>query len=257
VGETRPIDEDTAYLLGVLCGDGGIVDTKRPQERPRFYLLVKDFDFANHTEKCWKSIANDIGCRQWSVARPIGCRPGFWGFKSSSRVVEVLLKYFEPGRKALTWRVPSDIMNSSDSVKRHFLMGFFDSEGCVELDVKRHRRISASSSNPDGLADVRDLLLSLGFDCWINSNKVFITGKSEIAKFRSEIGFRLKRQQDKLDRLLGSYKWDESRNRYGRNVRDKIIELHNNGLSTRKIAKETGASKSYVASYIKMFRIGG
>jgi hypothetical protein len=195
-------------------------------------------------------VSGEIGCRQWSIVRPVKSRDGFWIFRSSSRVVDILMEYFEPGEKCLTWRVPNIIFESGEDVRLGFLKGFFDSEGCVETGGRR-RRVSASSSNPYGLDDVRRLLDSVGIRCWVNGGKVFISGRENIMNFEEMVGFRLKRQTDKLHTLLGSYSWAEPRRKYDGSVCGKIAEMHAVGLSTRKIESALRIPKSTVSKYIK------
>ena len=157
------------------------------------------------------------------------------------------------------WRVPKTIFDASQEIKCGFLRGFFDSEGCVGIGS---RRITAISTNGDGIEDVRNLLTSLGIKSRIrkitkiSKNRkacyaLRITGRQNIVKYRDKIGFVIKRKQIKLNDIIENYKIFVKTHEEIEELRSRMIELRNKNMSYEKIAKELNIGTTTVWVHLK------
>jgi intein/homing endonuclease len=93
-------------------------------------------------------------------------------------------------------RIPDEIMNSSNLVKKEFLTRIFSADGGPVL-TKRNRRnyieirrmIILSSSHPTLKQQYKDLLLGFGIIPRDNGTQLQIERREDIEKFKNEINF--------------------------------------------------------------------
>ena len=126
------IDEKIAELIGAHCGDGTLYKTNWGLVwELRGELKEKNY-YVNNICPLLKDI---FGLKLVSKFRSGGAN-GVWGVQTSKKeITSFFLEYgFLPGRKTHTVSVPSYIQNSSHCIKRAFIKGLFDTDGCLRFD---------------------------------------------------------------------------------------------------------------------------
>jgi len=137
---------EKAWILGVLAGDAHL-DIKNAR-------IILESGYKNPDKyfiQIWKDTLEKlygIKCRPWKRLDKI---VGY--VLSSRRVADDLIRYGSFGR--YKWIVPSGIFNANKNIKRFYVCGFFDSEGCVP---RNKHEITAKSVNHEGLEQIKDLL---------------------------------------------------------------------------------------------------
>ena len=121
----------------------------------------------------------------------------------SKLVYEDLLRYASYFSK--DWRIKEELLNSSKEIKREFLRAIFDDEGSVFKQGNKGV-IKLYSINLEGLKQIQTMLL--GFNIKIKiyfgygaKRNVYALLPTDLKLFYTEIGFNLKRKQDKLREL--------------------------------------------------------
>ena len=199
------LDENLGYILGTTLGDGGIYI-----ESGTVKLGVIDKDF---------TLAFKKALEEWS-----GFKVSFYYYKNyttpyqvnlSSKYVANFLKNFDINK----------IKTSFKKIKKMFLRGMYDSEGCVDSGMKE---IKLSNKNKQLLQFCKDLLSDLDIESGKigvvvkrgsytilpdkkkflvkrNCYEFIIYGKKNLIKFKDLISFSIKRKQDKLVKMINSY----------------------------------------------------
>jgi len=194
------LNNDLAYVLGVLAGDG-YMDYNEKKRRYNVGLSATDKEFV---EKFKESLFNFFKVNSSDEFRK--SRNKNWSDQYITRLCSKeacdFINTIGNFRKD-KWGIPDIIKNSTERIKCAFLRGFFDSEG--EID-KRIWRIGATSMNMNGLKQVGELLKSLGIrytiinvkDNRLNTHQKYrlrIHDKKSIKLFNESIGFTIKRKQ--------------------------------------------------------------
>jgi intein-encoded DNA endonuclease-like protein len=206
--KSKLLTEAKAYILGVLCGDGwSYYNNVSPKQTYQVGLDATDKDFVNKFSNCLYIVYGLNAKRTKRKKRNAKWQIIFVSRICSKKVCDDLLSYGV--FKTKIWRIPKVIFNSKSSIQCSFLKGFFDSEGSVS---KNDKRITGTSSNFEGLSDVKKLLTMLNIDSRITiSRSIYynlnITGRRSIEKFLSLISFSIKRKSKRLKALVKSYKF--------------------------------------------------
>jgi intein/homing endonuclease len=148
-----------------------------------------------------------------------------------------LVKYLKEETKKI---IPDWIFGSDNSIICSFISGFFDAEGSVS---KNRCMVSAGQSNYETLIKIRYLLRKIGIYSNISTDghgqttyKLYILGKGDCTKFLNNVGFRINRKQQLLERVVcippkrfvnGKHTSDSVRER---NLACQIIEEQSIGL---------------------------
>lgn len=165
-----PLNEKTAYLAGVIIGDGyisgGFKGPKSPNSRNyRVYIDLTDFEFISVIAALTKEvIPKSIPIREKKV--PNGHLPS-WSFTFTNKswwyfFTETL--GVPAGKKSRVVAVPLTILNSSNEVKRAFLAGLFDTDGGL-----RSKTIGLTTASKILVEQVALLFNEFGFNCCISS----------------------------------------------------------------------------------------
>lgn len=181
-GRRREMDVDTAYLLGLLTGDGGLTHagditlTSTDQEIVSFFKRYMN-------ERHGQTVRFDGRCsyrvQSWPVKAQIMRLGMNW-----------LLSYDK--------RIPDSIMQAPRDLVTAFLQGLFDSDGGWERYA-----VSLSTSSDRMYEQVMALLLNLGIlahgsqrttSSGRASNRIVISGMA-LSEFDRLLGFRLTRKQ--------------------------------------------------------------
>lgn len=211
------LNENFAYILSTIIGDGSIEwDIKEGNYIVK--LEVKDKDFALAFKKALEEWTGFKLGRKKDKDKGVDFvyfYRGAYQVRLCSKIVVDYLKGYNLNK----------IKIASKKIKKMFLRGFYDSEGCVDIDMKE---IKISNNNKQLLQFCKDLLLDLG----IESNKIGIVvrkgtpykfsekdsgitnfdnynfniyRKENFIKFRDFVGFSIKRKQDNLIKMINSY----------------------------------------------------
>jgi len=193
-----------AYILGVMNGDGFIRNINNTSV---IALAAKDFDFCKvfkNTLEIWSGIK----CSKIK--------------KRNDNLWEVALSSRKAGSCIKNFNLPQ-LFNSSDTIKCTFLRGLYDSEGSVNSSGYT-KKVQLYNTNLNLMKLSKRLLKDIGIKSSIykqtknpshKGNKtVFIlqvgNGKN-IKTFYEKVGFLIKRKQEKLQKLLSSYKYNKFR----------------------------------------------
>lgn len=233
---SRKLSPDLAYIYGVLVGDGHIEKSDK-RRTYRVVLNVTDKDFAEKfvlALKKWskmspttseRTVKHDHTTKYGSL---IKCVSHYHVVRlASKQVVKFLLSKIKC--KTYNWRVPMDVLNTSDEkIICSFLKGFFDSEGCVIFGNPFNRRVEATTVQKEGLKEIRSLLKKIGIISRITQSKeqkmkglyeVIISGRKNLEAFAEKVNFSIHRKRIVLESLLKSYK----RSVYKKNEVEKLI----------------------------------
>jgi hypothetical protein len=205
---------ELSYVLGVFYGDGYASKSKNSKNRPDIYiyrigLKVVDKDFVVAFRRDILAIlTKDDGYPIYAVKKR-----GQYSCEIRNRMLYEFMKKPLEEHKPFIEKYPAS-----------FLRGFYDSEGNVHNYVGKtgacHQFIRVSNTNLSLLLYVQNLLAShfsifshltvaakRGYINFLNGRKVVLTKdcyslgfghKNDVLKFYKEIGFSIKRKQDKL-----------------------------------------------------------
>jgi ATP-dependent metalloprotease FtsH len=187
-GNLEEVSKETAYLLGLLVGDGGTTIKNRisfTTKEPELLDFVSEYLKKHYNYKLKK-----------------GTGP-FDYYISDSQIKKDLLRWglletYSKGKKVPEW-----VLLSKKPIVVSFLQGLFDTDSYV--DPRGY--ISYSSASETLVKQVSTLLLNLGVVNRIHSRLKRYNGKLHfyleisgdyLETFEREVGFRLKRKRDEL-----------------------------------------------------------
>jgi len=199
------LNEDLAYVIGVIEGDG-YCRKRKSKERTsgEIILKVKDQDFAKEFAKRLK---------RWS-----GIEPKYWEKNGEFFAALYSIDAVDIIKKINVEELA--ILNKK--VKANFLRGLYDSEGGVAGTNLNKRRIACrwihfSNSNKKIIVIVSRLLKDFGINHKIKSRihsgfgsqklqyEIIIFGLENLEKFCRNIGFSIKYKKNKLFDVIRSY----------------------------------------------------
>jgi intein/homing endonuclease len=186
------LDENSAYLAGVIVGDGNISNaTKSKKDRSKDYRVtieLVDKEYLHLISNIVKSIIRTKS-QVRTRFRPNKKREHhYFQFRNKS-FYYFLTKDLEipSGKKSSIVRIPTKIFTSL-SLQKNFLAGLFDTDGGI-----RSSSIGFTTASINLVGDISEILNNLGIaykkECWINK------------KYKKEYyGIRIK--QKSIDRFL-------------------------------------------------------
>jgi len=200
------LNNDFAYLLGWLTGDGNTCDN----DRLTFY-----FNYLSEEEKT--ILYNNIK-KVFKDVKYYECNGDRFVVLSSSLVNE-LRKLGVKSETATEKTVPSFILSNTNQIKEAYLRGLFDADGNIDINNGRNNdytdiRLTTTSSKLS--QQVANMLYSLGIVSTIYSSEptshiikgrdvntskrfdVSIIGKNSIRRFANNIGFSLPHKFNRL-----------------------------------------------------------
>ena len=189
------VTPEIAELLGAHSGDGTLYwTTWSIVWELRGELTEKGYYF-NNICPLIKSIF-DIEIK--SKFRSGGAN-GVWGVQTSKKeITNFFLQYgFTPGTKTYTVTVPDYIFSSSIEIKRAFVRGLFDTDGCLRFGrinkdtLHTYPRIEFGFASVDLRDSLNLLLRELGFRLFIwddrTYSKLCVSGEKMLVKWIDEI----------------------------------------------------------------------
>jgi ATP-dependent metalloprotease FtsH len=187
-------DKKTAYLLGLILGDGGL------SIKNRVYFSSKDRELVNFVREYFKKYFGLL--LQKTPARKYD-----W-FICDWRVKEKLREWGISDSYARGKEIPKSIMFGPKEYQVEFIKGLFDTDGSVN---SKYSAIQIGSSSKNLISQLQVLLLNLGIVSRTRKKHSNQTGEYyhylEITgdfceNFAKEIGFGLKRKQKELQKIL-------------------------------------------------------
>lgn len=134
-------DEAKAYFLGLMYSDGSVATTQ-------FYLKLKDEDIIIKLKECLKSSAP-------IQRRYNGGYSSYCLTISSKKSCSNLIKWGCIPNKTKIIQLPK----LREDLYRHFIRGFFDGDGCLQLQNKiYHCRFDLTSASKKFLEQIRPII---------------------------------------------------------------------------------------------------
>lgn len=249
---SKKLTPEKAYILGVLCGDGWIYYSKKYQSY-QIGLEATDIEFVDEFKLCLTGVF-----KKKLLKRKINVKVSGWQDKYEVRICSKMacedLFSYGSSFKEDTWIVPKEIKISSINIQARFLMGFFDSEGSVDID---YNRILATSSNLSGLREVGLLLKNFGIRYKIlqkTNRRVFslrIQDRISVEKFQRNIGFVIERKKRRIDELVSKYKMFRTPPEKVKILEPVMFSLRKDGLTCPEIAKRLNLGLATVWNHLK------
>ncbi len=205
------INEDLAYFLGVLAGDGYMREPKMGQ-RGGWTIQMHEDDFEYQVNVYAPLVERLFGClpKLYRTKRKDG-RRNFYSSLNSVIAVLYLTKVFniKSGYKVDKVTIPSFIYkNKNPRLKLAFIRGLFDTDGTVTSGVVKFSTVSRIL-----YSQVRKILLEVGIantvNKWLKNGRSRLLYTLRISKyslknFNGAIGFNHPAKRMKLERCLNS-----------------------------------------------------
>jgi intein-encoded DNA endonuclease-like protein len=212
------LNEDLAYILGVLAGDG-YLDYNNKIRAYCIGLSAIDEEFVEEFKKTLFNVFKIKSSDEFRKSRKEKWNAQYVTRLCSKEACDFINSVGE--FKKYNWMIPEIIKNANTKTKCAFIKGFFDSEG--EID-KRTGRVGATSMNLEGLKEIGDLLNGLSIrntiikvkDNRLNTHQKYrirIHDKNSIGLFAFLIGFTIARKQKILNNYLSKNSKDLSGNK--------------------------------------------
>lgn len=239
--KTIQLDENLAYVLGVIGPGDGFKTTRTVG------LEVADREFAEEFKKRVEEVTG-LRCAPLRIIKPNNPnhRRRYKVQLNSVKFVQ-FLDSFGVSFREKDWRVPSAIKQDSTKICSAYLRAFVDSQAWVETKSKV---IGICVKNLVGLKEVQELFEKLGMQMRFYLRKkacvMAIMGWKNLGIFATKIGFGIKRKQEKLIKILKSYKLYRTPTAQINKLVPQMTQLRTQGLSYAKIAKHFGISKPAV-----------
>lgn len=182
-------------MLGAHVGDGTLYKTKSSTVWELRGALEEKEYYINNVCPLMNQIFNEEFISKF---RNDGCK-GVWGVQTSKKVVTAFFQEFgfKPGTKTYTVAVPKYVFSSTIEVKRAFVRGLFDTDGCIRFERKNkntlhtYPRIEFASASLTLRDTLRELLIDLGFRPFVWNDKISfrlcIAGAKPIVRWVTEI----------------------------------------------------------------------
>ncbi len=248
---SKKLTTEKAYVLGTLCGDGWI------STGYRIGLNVCDKEFAEYFYFCLKETYNippSFTLREKKSTVVKSCQPQYTVMLVSKLAALDLFSYAK-SFKTFEWEIPSQIKEASKDIQAAFIRGFADSEGCVK-NRHRNREIMLASGNKIGLDQIRQILFKnfgiKSYICQMKSNVylLYISDYNSLNIFCNEIGFTIRRKQEKLESGLIRYKRKGIR-KYSPGLKELALDMLQNGYNYQEIGKILNTSYANVHDWEK------
>jgi hypothetical protein len=194
--KNKRLTKELAYILGATMGDGSVSCKDRTYTRILF--SVKDKEFAVRYKNFFD--------KQFGINSSFHKIYTKWGEMYRVRIgykkICEFIKHFDTNL----------ILNSSDKIKKYFLMGIYDAEGHVSLNhINSISGIGFTNTNKKIIKMVSNLLNYFDIEYgiynktrmkdWKECKVIKINNRDNFIKFREKVGFHIKRKHDRLFNL--------------------------------------------------------
>lgn len=209
---SRELTPEKAYVLSVIGpGDGSFIFNLN-KKNYGLRLEVLDREFVEKFKECLEKVYN---LKVKSYIKKQNPNNLFGASLYSKKVLLDVLRYGKMIEfKHFNEIVPQQIKNSSKEIKSWYLKGFFDSQGTVCINKNYlHSGVRGFKKNKKVLGEIKELLKDLEIKSWVchagrNTNYFFveIKGYKNLKLFYEKVGFSILRKQEKLKKVLASFK---------------------------------------------------
>jgi len=198
------LNPEIAELLGMHVGDGTLYKTNRGLVwEMRGSLEEKEY-YTNHVVPLLKKIFK----KEYKAKFRSGGKQGCFGIQTSDNTLaELLISFdFPIGSKTKTVTIPRQIKTAKPDIKKAFIRGCFDTDGCLRFERKnkdknhKYPRLEFSTSSEMLCEDIFAMLVQLGFRThkWGKKEfKVSLAGIDNLEKFIKEVKPKNKRHLNK------------------------------------------------------------
>lgn len=199
------LNSKTAYVLGMHVGDGTLYRTQRSIVwEVRGSLCEKDYYNLSVAP-----LLNSIFGTNLLPKFRSGGKNGCFGIQTTNKIITsfFLDAGFLPGKKTHTVRVPDYIKDSDYNIRRAFVAGLFDTDGCIRFEKKNRNlqynypKLEFSTVSKDLHDDLFSMLVELGFKCykWKSTSdyKICLAGIHNLEKFMLEVAPKNKKHLNK------------------------------------------------------------
>ncbi|MBI2593126.1 ATP-dependent metallopeptidase FtsH/Yme1/Tma family protein [Candidatus Daviesbacteria bacterium] len=189
-GNSKIVDTETAYLLGLLTGDGNLSHAGRVGLTSIDQQIISFFK--DYTKKYYSSNALTKNDQSYLISS--------WQFKKY--LFECGMSYLLSYDKT----IPPTILQAPKDTQKAFLQGLFDTDASVG---SAHAEFEYATVSEKMAHQVQMMLLNMGVVATLNQKnvigkwhkrpvyRIFMTGGS-LFQFHQQVGFRLLRKQDLL-----------------------------------------------------------
>ena len=212
--------------------------------RVTFHLALKDSDQV-------KKFANFI---KWSGKFEDRGELGIGVAAKHTEIVEELCKKFDI-KQDKTYNPPKTILNHDKELLKYLVIGFIDGDGNIEHQYKRKDCFIRIKTHKSWENILKEFCKVVGYDeNHVRCNK---QGYSELYVSNSTILTELKKKTVNLPVL--KRKWDKidetfvSRYTISKILKEKIINMLNDGVKNKDICSELKISPSYVSQINKKY----
>ena len=193
------IDNETAWLAGVIAGDGHMSSSKDDKWGVNITFTNNDIELI----KLYKGIIeNKFGLKTQQYFHK---EKKYYTVQCSSKILSEILEFFgvTRGNKIKTLDLSNGLLSLNEEIIAAYLRGIFDAEGSVS---KEKGMVTAILYNKKVIEKIFYALLRQGIHANINKqyeeNRITITGRSNIYKFCQKVGFSASRKSNLLIELL-------------------------------------------------------
>jgi hypothetical protein len=167
-----------AYVLGVMCTDGCLIEPTSKRRIPLITLAQKERELLDKTLALMRARVH-VGFSRERLYGHIVAGSLFHFEIGSERLFSDLVALGITPRKSLTLRWP----DMPSEYVRHFIRGCWDGDGSVSFRRRNPRQITASfvSGSLDFVEGMRDALIEAGF----SKRTIYVTPQSERRPRRS------------------------------------------------------------------------
>lgn len=150
------IDEDFAKLFGFLLGDGGI-NIKRP------YMTYFAYGVHETINNKYIQLLEKYSNKKIYLRKNKNYENGIASAVVNSKSLTTILKNMEFAGDSRTKRIPKWVFSTSAKIRKAFLEGIIDADGCVSIDKWNCKRFQIEMSNYSLINDIKLLAQSLGY----------------------------------------------------------------------------------------------
>ena len=150
------VDEDFARLFGFLLGDGG-VNAKRP------YMVYFAYGVHDIINQKYIQLLEKYSNKKIYLRKNKNYNNGIASAVVNSKSLTTILKNMEFAGDSRTKRIPKWLFSASTDIRKAFLEGILDADGCVSIDKWNCKRITIEMSNYGLVNDIKLLAQSLGY----------------------------------------------------------------------------------------------
>lgn len=168
-------DKDFWWFMGIHLGDGWC-ESNGYKISASFNSLEKNY-FDKYVEVVKKLFNREVSYRERN-----GCYECYFSFQQLSRFIILHFGKYANGKKIPEWAKRID-----EESKKHLLLGYLNSDGCITTHTKGYKGMDYVSINLTLLEDIQDILFSLGIVSGLNrlrkeGKTVFREGKESLTR---------------------------------------------------------------------------